>query len=408
MHIIFVSREYIPSVRAGGIATYIKEAATSLVENGCKVTIVCASDDTRTSSSKVENGIRVIRLSGGDFYIPTSEPNLFYVKKFRFLYRFFSYRYKIKTVVESLVMSDEQVLIEVPDYGAESLFLLKLPIPVIIRLHTPSFLNRRDKSVHRLTFKNFYKQWIGVVEKHLIQRAKYINSCSLSLKEWIVNNCDLSNQSLIEVIYNPVTFPISSSTKKIQTDKDFNSREVFTVFFAGTIADEKGVLELIEAVGILRKKGVNVCLKLAGKMGDFAYFLKQQTFDKGYHWCSFLGMLSREELNVYYQTSTLCCFPSWWENMPFVCIEAMSHGAIVIGSSNGGMAEIINNTISGFLVEPKNVELLASKIEEVILLPEDVKKDISKRAKEVILDKFSVEVIMRQMSEYYKRILKID
>ena len=51
MHICFVCREYPPSLRGGGIASYQKEMAYGLVTLGHKVTVICASDNTRLEST---------------------------------------------------------------------------------------------------------------------------------------------------------------------------------------------------------------------------------------------------------------------------------------------------------------------------------------------------------------------
>ena len=59
MHICFVCREYPPSLRGGGIASYIKEVAHGLHDAGHRVTVIAASDDTRISSDDDEEGVRV-------------------------------------------------------------------------------------------------------------------------------------------------------------------------------------------------------------------------------------------------------------------------------------------------------------------------------------------------------------
>ena len=74
MHIVFVSREYVPTFRGGGIASYIKETAIGLVKKGHRVTVICASDDTNEESEYMDDGVSVIRLSGGDFVV--SEKNI--------------------------------------------------------------------------------------------------------------------------------------------------------------------------------------------------------------------------------------------------------------------------------------------------------------------------------------------
>lgn len=77
MHIVFVCREYPPTLRGGGIASYIHEMAINLIRRAHSVTVICASDDTRVFSDRKEDGIRVIRLSGGDFILPQIEKIFF-------------------------------------------------------------------------------------------------------------------------------------------------------------------------------------------------------------------------------------------------------------------------------------------------------------------------------------------
>ena len=138
MHIVFVSREYPPTKRGGGIASYVYDMATYYANSGHKVTVIAASDDTREESDLIENGVRVIRLSKGDFIIPTiEETNLF--NKLRCVYRFYSYRLKIRETILSLKNVD---IIEVAEYGAESYYLHNINIPVVVRLHTPASLDR--------------------------------------------------------------------------------------------------------------------------------------------------------------------------------------------------------------------------------------------------------------------------
>lgn len=119
MHICFICREYPPSLRGGGIASYIKEMATGLCNTGHQVTVICASDDTRKEAKYKDGNINIIRLRGGNFLIPQIEKKTF-IRRFRSLYRFHSYMKKIRMTVLSLEKVD---IVEVAEYGAESYYL---------------------------------------------------------------------------------------------------------------------------------------------------------------------------------------------------------------------------------------------------------------------------------------------
>ena len=177
MHIVYVCREYPPTLRGGGIATYIRLIAQGLVERGNKVTVICASDDTRTSSDYRDKGVRVIRLSGGDFILPSVESTSL-LKKFRFIYRFDSYRKKIR---EAILELDDIDIIEVADFGAESYFLKGINAPVVVRLHTPSLFDRTTLGKKKYQGKDKLFQFIGEREKYILKHADFLSSCSESL-----------------------------------------------------------------------------------------------------------------------------------------------------------------------------------------------------------------------------------
>lgn len=397
MHILYVSREYPPSLRGGGIASYIKEMASSLAQKGHQITIISASDDTRRYSDETKQGIRVIRLKGGDFLTPSIEGHSKF-KKLRFLYRFHSYRKRISRAILSLKDVD---IIEVADFGAEGLYLSQINIPVVIRLHTPSFFNRDTLSKSRYTLSQLHRYIPLKAEERIIERAEYISSCSLSLWDWINTTMNLSPKK-VSVIKNPIQV-VRSTTKKIES---FKEKKEITIFYAGTIVPTKGVSELFEACKRLNEQGKKVKLLMAGKEGKFAEQLKAEIKNNLVsNWCVFLGKLTRDELYTYYSTCDICCFPSWWENMPMVCLEAMSCGAIVIGSTSGGMKEIISDGKNGFLVHPKNTNALIGCILTILELDSQQINTIKQEAITTLHEHFSTDIITQQMLKYYQEII---
>ena len=392
MRILYISQEYPPSPRAGGIGSYVKEIAHGMAAQGHEVTILTANDDTRKSDITDENGVRVIHMAGGSFFVDGAEGKKHFakLKKLRCLYRFWSYRRKLRQAVQQYGPFD---VIEVPEYGCEGLYLNELGIPVIYRLHAATFIDFSTGRILKLSFHNspYYLQ--SKIEKILLcTKAKYITACSSFYKNWMNNNVFKTEHS-IKVIYNPIQFQIFHRDPfPINTTHP-------NILYVGTITSSKGVGDLYEACTILEKKGIAFKLTMAGKTGAYADSLATRP------WLKLLGKVKREELIKLYGQADVVCFPSWWENMPMVCIEAMMCGALVIGSNSGGMAEIINNGVNGFLLPPKNPQLWAKKIIEVCSLPSAQKEQISKNAVKRIRTTFSLDVITRQMETYYKEVI---
>ena len=391
MHIVYVCREYPPTLRGGGIATYIRLIAQGLVERGNKVTVICASDDTRISSDYRDKGVRVIRLSGGDFILPSVESTSL-LKKFRFIYRFDSYRKKIR---EAILELDDIDIIEVADFGAESYFLKGINAPVVVRLHTPSLFDRTTLGIKKYQGKDKLFQFIGEREKYILKHADFLSSCSESLKDWTIQNLGIDSKK-IEVIYNPIELPTHKVELKSSTTKA-------TIVFVGTISDVKGCGDLFEAGKILAEKNVDFDMFLYGKMGEFAENLKMN--EQSYPWFHVIGKIEREKLFSIYCNASVVCFPSWWDNMPMVCLEAMGVGAVVLGSSSGGMNEIIENEKSGYLIKPHNPQKLADKLLELLQLNADQRKMISENAKQRIMTHFEKSVVLDQMVNYYHDVI---
>lgn len=401
MHICFVCREYPPSLRGGGIASYIKEVAHGLHDAGHRVTVIAASDDTRKSSDEEDEGVRVIRHSGGDFLIPQVEGNSL-LKKFRMFYRFYAYRKRIREMILSLGDVD---VIEVPEYGAEGYFLNDIGIPVITRLHTPMLLDHYHFSLQKLSKANWQYFWQGCKELKVMKDARYITSCSTSLKEWSQKFVGIQSDK-IKVIYNPILSERWSSNSFLHSAAVKDGKK--HILFVGTVCDWKGCGDLADACKLLADSGEigEIQLDLVGKTGAYADELKAKYGKE--KWFHLVGKLPREEVMKRYAQADVVCFPSWWENMPMVCIEAMLSGAVVIGSNSGGMSEIIEDGKSGFLMTPRNPQVLADKIKEVCMLPLEVKVKVRQEAHERIMQNFDMKVIIPQMVDYYQMVIDKD
>lgn len=399
MHICFVCREYPPSLRGGGIASYIKEVAHGLHDAGHRVTVIAASDDTRLSSDEDDGGVRVIRLSGGDFLIPQVE-GMSLLKKFRMFYRFYSYR---KSIRETILKLGDVDVIEVPEYGAEGYFLNDIGIPVITRLHTPMLLDHYHFSLQKLSKANWQYFWQGCKELKVMKKARYITSCSTSLKEWSQKFLGIQSDK-IKVIYNPILSERWSSNFSLHSAAEKDGKK--HILFVGTVCDWKGCGDLADACKLLADSGEigDIQLDLVGKIGAYADELNAKYGKE--KWFHLVGKLPREEVMKRYAQANVVCFPSWWENMPMVCIEAMLSGAVVIGSNSGGMSEIIEDGKSGFLMTPRDPQMLADKIKEICLLPQDDKQRVRNGAHKRIMQCFDMKVIIPQMVDYYKHVIE--
>lgn len=149
------------------------------------------------------------------------------------------------------------------------------------------------------------------------------------------------------------------------------------VLFVGRLEKRKGILDLFEAIPRVTSRVRDVEFVVVGydnSMHDgFAnrHGVDYPTFFRAkYPTCTdrveFAGAVSDEELQALYRGCDLFVAPSLYESFGLVYLEAMNYAKPVVGCRAGGVPEVIDDGITGVLVEPGAPEQLADTIIELL------------------------------------------
>lgn len=403
MNIVFVTREYIPSKRAGGIATYVWETARALSAKGHNIYVIAASDDIKKETESVEDGVNLIRLAGGDFYISKNNRKLDKIRsRIRSIFCHWSYRRRISKRLNKLISEKVIDIVEFAEYGNEMAYWLchnQNQVPWIVRLHGPALLDRTTGGT--ISYLRKPISWFfSIREIQSALRASAITSPSMAQAKWFLEmSCSARN---IEIIPNTVSTKDWKSSITLRDEKN-----PIKIFSAGSIVEGKGFADLLKACLILRGNGIDLNLIFAGKMGKLGKKLTALSVTTSYkNWFTVLGPIKRDKLKSFYASSDIVVFPSWWESFGLVCVEAMASSALVVGSASGGMAEIIEDGIDGFLVPPKSPQLLANKLNDIIAMPQLAKEQIRLAASEKARRKYDAKIVLKQQIEFYESIIR--
>ena len=138
------------------------------------------------------------------------------------------------------------------------------------------------------------------------------------------------------------------------------------VLFAGRITWQKGPEYFVDAAARVLQEFGNVKFAVAGS-GDLMRPMMERVAASGIG-KSFLftGFLPPSELDRLYARADVYVMPSVSEPFGLTALEALQHGTPVIVSRLAGVSEVVRNVL---LVEPEDVEDLASKILSVLLFP---------------------------------------
>jgi glycogen(starch) synthase len=116
----------------------------------------------------------------------------------------------------------------------------------------------------------------------------------------------------------------------------------------------------------------------------------------------FMGRLPHREVAAQFQRASVCVFPSLFEVFGYTCLEAMTYGRAIVGSSNGGMSELLDDGRAGLLFTPPDAGELGRHI--VTLLEDaELRRTLGRRARERVLEQYHPDAVMPLFEEYYRR-----
>lgn len=144
--------------------------------------------------------------------------------------------------------------------------------------------------------------------------------------------------------------------------------QAFLYGYVGRINTDKGINELIEAFVKLQKKYKNIYLILIGML-DNTNPIKKENLEiiKANKQIIMTGNIPLEEVYPHMAMFEVLTHPTYREGFGKVLQEAMGVGIPIITTNVPGPSEVIENKISGILVNVRDVEDLLSKMEELYL-----------------------------------------
>lgn len=176
---------------------------------------------------------------------------------------------------------------------------------------------------------------------------------------------------------------------------------------AKSLRPKYGVDVLIKAFYKLSNSYDNIELLIAGK-GEFEDKYKRLVRDFRLDGkVRFLGFLDHEKLPEFLHGIDIFAMPSISDGESFgvAAVEASSTGLPVVAAKVGGVPEVIIDNETGFLVEPKNVDQLASALDKLILNP-DLREKMGSAGREYVEKKYRWEQNLESMQALYNKVIE--
>tara|TARA_B100000674_G_C37956918_1_gene970124 strand:- start:1612 stop:2769 length:1158 start_codon:yes stop_codon:yes gene_type:complete len=249
----------------------------------------------------------------------------------------------------------------------------------------------------RKTLREFYDTVIG---KGTLEAADLITCVSKHERDMLVSEIGLKEDN-IKIIYNGINWSDWSSVPKKEVfRKQYPKVSEKFVLFAGRLATNKGLSDLISAMQLIDKKSVD--LVITGADMGLGKKLEKEASDKGVT-IHRLGHIDDETYRSVLSAAEMLVLPSEYEAFGIVLLEAAAAKTAVIGTNVGGIPEAMSPGNNGLIVEYNDVNNLAKSI-AILLEDEKMSREMGKSGREWA-KKFSWESIVKEIEHEYKLII---
>jgi glycosyltransferase involved in cell wall biosynthesis len=266
--------------------------------------------------------------------------------------------------------------------------LLKLfRVRIVYHLHNKGFAQKENSSFHRMLFDFAFKDSkVIILSKHLYSDiAPYVSP------------------EQVEVCPNGVA--------RIASEHAERTNAIPRILFLSNLIKSKGVIILLEACVVLKDRNWPFQCTIAGGDGDISgtgLYEMIRLLDLTEH-VSYVGSKFDEEKDLVFKSADIFVFPTYYsaETFGLVNVEAMQYRLPVVSTFEGGIPDIVEDGVTGFLVPQRDVIALADKL-EVLLADEELRKRMGeagyrKYENEFTQEKFEnrlIEILQHTIEDY--------
>lgn len=272
-----------------------------------------------------------------------------------------------------------------------------------MRVQTPrpgrrllKYINPRHQvilAIERNIFrKENYRRIIVNSRLCLHQVVRYYNAPEEKIRV-VYNGADLE-------LFNP---GVREQTRSIMRQQLSIRENDIVLLFAGNDFKRKGLQFALQCALNLKSRGHRIKLLVAGR-GNPAVYAKHADRAGFSEDLLFLGSVAA--LSELYGAADLLIHPTIYDPFSNVCLEAMACGLPVITTKCNGAADIIEDCVSGILVDmPWDIETMTAKVEPLLHTRDETLTEMSIRAAKAARH-YSVGKNVEQTVAVYEEILR--
>lgn len=276
-------------------------------------------------------------------------------------------------------------------YGTLVARLLK--IPVINNISGLGTIFLKEKIIYKLA-RFFYKVLLRFPKKVFFQNR---DDHEKFLKQKLVKK------------RNSETIPGSGIdiNRFLPIYREEHDNEEFCFLMIARLIKDKGIVEYIEAIQIIKKEYQNVRFQLIGslylgnptaiKEEELNLWIKEGLIE-------YLGV--SDEIEIIISKSDCVVLPSYREGLSRVLLEAASMEKPIVTTNVAGCKDVVDHGVNGFLCEVRDSKSLAKNMINMLQLSKEDRKIMGQKGRQKVIQQFNEKILIDKYVSTIEEILK--
>jgi asparagine synthase (glutamine-hydrolysing) len=180
------------------------------------------------------------------------------------------------------------------------------------------------------------------------------------------------------------------------------------VLYLSNMRESKGALVALEALGRLRDRGVPFEALFVGAASEsdclarFDSIVAERGLGEAVR---YVGPRYGEDKMRAMAEADLFMFPSLQECLPLVILEAMSAGLPVVATDQGGVADLVEDGKTGFLVPVGDADAIADRMEELIRRP-DLRRQMGDEGRRRFVERYTLDRFNEGIWSIFEKVVR--
>jgi glycosyltransferase involved in cell wall biosynthesis len=205
--------------------------------------------------------------------------------------------------------------------------------------------------------------------------------------------------------------PNAVSDGKSKKKMNYNEKAPVKILYLSNLIPSKGAFEFLQMASKINQFDKNVIFFLAGPNKSDHFFSKIKKFihDERLGDKVFLtGAVYGEKKEQLFMECDIFVFPTYYELETFglVNLEAMRAGLPIVSSDEGSIPEVVIDGVNGFIVNPKDIDMLTDRVLKLIL-DSDLRTKMGRAGRELYEKQFTTDSYQNKLEKGLKFFLEL-